>query len=234
MTDEEREINEMLGIEVETETETEKPEVAVEDPEPVVETAVEESVVGEPEGEVEELDSDAVTEIDDLTALRLQVEALQRQLAEASVPVQPQPVEPDFVSEEEYEEALTNREAMNRILRRVAESARVVSPPPEDVELVKTFYVQNPEFERLRPAVSKIGMDINREHPEWGVKEILVETEKRVRAAYGLPAKPVKRVVVEKAPRVVKPSAKRPAKIVKPTGVESDIEAMLSALGHLG
>ena len=233
MTDQEREINEMLGIEVETE----EPEVAVEDPEPVGEpvgepAAGEPEVAAVPEGEI--LDDDAVTEIDDLTALRLQVEALQRQLAEASVPVQPPSSEPDFVSEEEYEEALTNREAMNRILRRVAESARVVSPPAEDVELVKTFYVQNPEFERLRPAVSKIGMDINREHPEWGVKEILVETEKRVRAAYGLPAKPVKRVVVEKAPRVVKPSAQRPAKIVKPTGVENDIEAMLSALGHLG
>lgn len=189
-------------------------------------------VKAEVEAEAEVVPEDAIVEIDDTQALTMQVEALQKQLAQMSAGKQAVAAAPDLVTDEEYNNALSSREAMNSLLQKVVATAKASSPPPQDTDAVKQFYSENPEFERLRPAVSQIGVAVGTEHPDWDLKAILSETEKRVRTAYGLPARTVKRVV-RAAPVKTKASAGRPAGPAKsPSALQSDIDSMLSALGR--
>lgn len=215
--------NGLEGVEAEPEVEEEELE--------------EEAPELEAEEEAEKLPDDAVQTLSETEALRLQLEALQDRFLESQEALQkamtPQSQQPqEFLSEEEFEEALTSREAMNAILARVAQQAvRSVpqAPSASDQLLVKEFYEQNPELRRFKGEISRIAGEVSAQEPGLSTKDILEKTAARARTRFGL--QPVKRVEVKKPASTVKSGRARQKAKPQVSSLQQDLDLMLQAAG---
>ena len=143
----------------------------------------------------------------ELEQLRTEKEQLLARLNEVSarsveaetVPAEKQAVDLDFVSEEEMTDALQDRTKLNSLLNKVYSKAveqanvgipavveRAVASQVSMAMAVQAFYTQNRDLLPVRNYVGQVAREVQAEHQDWPIGQILVDVEQRVRKALTL------------------------------------------------
>ena len=172
--------------------------------------------------------------------------------APAPAPVQPPAVAPaDWFTDEELEAAMTDpvalRQALQRVAERSAEMALQYVPQAAMVVVqrqnyirgqIDKFYAVNHDLQPVRNVVAHITRQVEIEHPDWQVPQVLDEAEKRTRAQLTpINAAFAKRPVVKGVTRPAGPSptfvepgrpAQRTSNPKKLTGMAAEIDAMMN------
>jgi len=157
----------------------------------------------EEEGEEEEEDSEEIDPQlqlmqemrDELVALRKERDEKGEKEAEEKAEADSE-AEIDFVTDEQFDTAVTDREGFNRVMNdvfRAGQQAMLQSIPGivkeqvdagiKNAELVSDFYRSNPDLAQVKPLVQNIVAEVVRERGEDAdPKKALVEVAKRARS----------------------------------------------------
>ena len=174
------------------------------------------------------------------------IPATSAQPAVPAAPVASAPVVPEVIAflkdDDEFVEAINNRENFNALLNKVFQQGRqstlkdipslVGNQVEERVSITlaaKDFYDRNPDLVPHKGYIALIANELQAQHPDFGLDKLLLETESEARKRLVV-AKPVTPATPAKPAFAAPPNARpaTPGKSANP--VQADIDDMFKAI----
>lgn len=198
----------------------------------------------------------------EVKSLREMLQSVTTQLLQQQTQVQTAPqqeqsapvVDTNFLDGEDFDDVLTNPDAFNRLLIKVANLSQqnVVPVVTERVltttqrqsaqkRAVDNFYQKNPDLAGVRQTVSVVAQNLGAQNPNLTTEQLLEQTATMTRTMLQMPLKPptnktssgptkVIRRVASPAKATTTASRKQKPTTKKKSSLQTDIEAMLDAV----